>query len=77
MVDESPDTTGRTTPNIADVLSKSQLRTLKTAHEMGYFRSPRKSSATEVAEELEIAQPTFSERVRDAEHSLLDHIVSE
>ncbi|KOX95331.1 helix-turn-helix domain-containing protein [Halorubrum tropicale] len=61
---------------VRNELSPDQLIALRTAHEMGYFGTPRKSSADEVATELDIAQSTFSERLRLAEKNLLNLIFS-
>jgi hypothetical protein len=53
-------------------LSQEQLAVLQTAHRLGYFDVPRQASAENVATELDIAQSTFSERLRLAEQRLLD-----
>jgi hypothetical protein len=53
-------------------LSQEQLTVLQTAHRLGYFDVPRQASAEDVATELDIAQSTFSERLRLAEQRLLD-----
>ena len=61
---------------VRNELSQDQLTGLRTAYEMGYFDTPRRSSADEIATELEIAQSTFSERLRLAEKNLLSLIFS-
>lgn len=65
---------GRLTEVLATKLPDEQLALLETAHNMGYFEVPRTVSAKEVAEELDIAQSTLSERLRTAERNLLDLI---
>ena len=55
-------------------LSRDQLIVLQTAFDMGYFETPRKATADDIATELDIAQSTFSERLRLAENQLLDII---
>lgn len=57
-------------------LSHQQLAVLRAAHSMGYFDAPRKASADEIAEELDIAQSTLSERLRLAEKHVFDLVFS-
>lgn len=61
---------------VRNELSRDQLIVLQTAHEMGYFDTPRKTSADDIATELDIAQSTFSERLRLAENQLFDMVFS-
>jgi hypothetical protein len=61
---------------VRNELSRDQLTVLQTAHELGYFETPRKVSAEDIATELDIAQSTFSERLRLAENKLFDLIFS-
>lgn len=63
---------GQLTRVLASELSADQLSVLETAYSMGYFDVPRRTSADEIAAELEIAQSTFSERLRTAQDQLLD-----
>lgn len=65
---------GRLTEVLATKLPEDQLAVLETAYDMGYFEVPREASATEVAERLDIAQSTASERLRTAERNLLELI---
>lgn len=65
---------GRLTEVLVSKLTDEQLAVLETAYEHGYFDIPRESSATELADELEIAQSTVSERLRTAERTLLELI---
>jgi hypothetical protein len=55
---------------VRNELSREQLTVLRTAHAMGYFATPRETSADEIAAELDIAQSTLSERLRIAENTL-------
>ncbi|EFW91119.1 Bacterio-opsin activator HTH domain protein [Haladaptatus paucihalophilus DX253] len=57
-------------------LSQQQLTVLRAAHSMGYFDVPRQASADDIAEELDIAQSTLSERLRFAEKQLFDLVFS-
>lgn len=61
---------------VRNELSQDQLVVLQTAHEMGYFETPRKASADDIASELDIAQSTLSERLRLAENQLFDLVFS-
>ncbi|SDN14398.1 HTH DNA binding domain-containing protein [Halogranum gelatinilyticum] len=71
-------TTLNTAQRMSSILSEltdKQVEALETAYEMGYFDSPRKATASEVGEKLEVAQSTFSQRLRDAEHALLKAVL--
>ncbi|WP_238324086.1 helix-turn-helix domain-containing protein [Halobacterium hubeiense] len=61
---------------VRNELSQDQLNVLQTAHELGYFETPRRASADDIATELDIAQSTLSERLRLAENQLFDLIFS-
>lgn len=63
---------GRLSEVLITKLADEQLAVLETAYEMGYFDVPRQACAHEVANELEIAQSTLSERLRTAERNLLE-----
>ncbi len=63
---------GRLSATLITKLSDTQLQTLETAYNMGYFDVPRRSSATDVADRLDISQSSFSERLRTAERNLLE-----
>ncbi len=52
-------------------LTSRQLEVLETAHEMGYFERPRRSNATEVADELDINPSTLSEHLAAAQSKIL------
>lgn len=62
---------GRLTEVLTTKLREEQLEILETAYTLGYFDVPRRVSAKELAEELDIAQSTLSERLRTAERALL------
>lgn len=53
-----------------------QFEVLETAHEMGYFDSPKRANADTVADELGIAVSTFVEHLSTAQTKLFDQIVS-
>ena len=52
-----------------------QFEVLETAHEMGYFDSPKRAKADTVAAELGIAVSTFVEHLSTAQTKLFDQIV--
>jgi DNA-binding CsgD family transcriptional regulator len=53
-------------------LTERQLEVLETAYQMGYFERPKTANATEIADELGIAQSTFTEHLMAAQRKLLD-----
>ncbi|ELY56380.1 helix-turn-helix domain-containing protein [Natronococcus jeotgali] len=65
---------GRLTEVLVSKLTEEQLAVLETAYDHGYFDIPREASATDLAEELGVAQSTASERLRTAERTLLELI---
>jgi len=65
---------GRLSEVLISKLSEEQLVVLETAYQMGYFEVPREASASDLADELGIAQSTVSERLRVAQHNLFDLI---
>jgi hypothetical protein len=65
---------GRLSEVLVTKLTDEQLIVLETAYNMGYFAVPREVSADAIADELGIAQSTFSERLRVAEQNLLELI---
>lgn len=69
-----PLSTGRLSDILTTKLTDDQIKTLETAYNMGYFEVPRKASAVDISERLEVAQSTFSEHLRRAEYNLLEMI---
>jgi len=56
-------------------LTDRQLEVLQSAYEMGYFERPKRANATEVAEQLDIAQSTFTEHLMAAQRKLLEDVL--
>ncbi|WP_435155835.1 helix-turn-helix domain-containing protein [Haladaptatus sp. DFWS20] len=56
-------------------LSPRQQEALVVAHEMGYYRIPRETTTTEIADEMGIERRTLEEHLRRAENKLVDGIV--
>ncbi len=52
-------------------LTDRQQEVLETAFEAGYYEWPRETSGQELAEQLDISQPTLSEHLSAAERKLL------
>lgn len=71
---------GTTEPSLLSVdrtaFTDRQYEALETAHEMGYFESPKGATAEEVASEIGIAAPTFLEHLSVAQTKLLDQLLS-
>ena len=57
-----------------DLLTERQLEVLKTAYFAGFFEWPREATGEEVAEMLDISQPTFARHVRRAERTLFESL---
>ena len=57
------------------LLTDRQREVLATAHGLGYFEHPRDTSATAVAEELEITTATFTEHLAAAQRKLLGELL--
>jgi predicted DNA binding protein len=53
-----------------------QYEVLETAHEMGYFDSPKRAKSGAVADELGVSVPTFVEHLSVAQTKLFDQIIS-
>jgi hypothetical protein len=52
-------------------MTDAQREALVTAHEMGYFDVPRNATLADVADELGVAPPSLSERLRRAQSHLV------
>lgn len=60
-----------------DELTDRQLEVLQTAVHSGYFEQPRTRTASELAELLDIAQPTFSTHLRTAQRKLYERLLDD
>lgn len=56
-------------------LTARQLEVLETAYEMGYFESPRRANATDIAAELDINPSTFRQHLSAAESKLFEDVL--
>ena len=58
-----------------DELTDRQQQILRAAAYGGYFESPRRSTATEIAAALSLTQSTFSYHLRNAQQTLFGHLL--
>ena len=71
---------GGYSPDRADTIGRltdRQREALSTAHELGYYETPRKVSFEEVAAELDCASSTANELLRRAESKIIDAVLAE
>lgn len=59
---------------MADRLTDKQREVLRTAYLSGYFSWPRRTTAEECADALDIAQPTFSQHIRAAQEKVIGRL---
>ncbi|RQG97764.1 bacterio-opsin activator domain-containing protein [Natrarchaeobius chitinivorans] len=52
-------------------LSDRQKEVLRTAYYSGFFESPRESTGQDLADQLDVSQPTVTENIRSAEREFL------
>jgi len=62
---------------VIEELTSRQLEVLQTAYFNGYFEEPRAQSAREIADTLDITQPTFNSHVRSAQRKLYRYLFDE
>jgi hypothetical protein len=62
---------------LEDRLTDKQRSALVTAYHGGYFDRPRRANGTDVAALLGVAQPTFNEHLRLAEHRTFELLFDE
>jgi predicted DNA binding protein len=55
-------------------LTDRQQQVLRAAMYGGYFQSPRRSTATEIADALSLTQSTFSYHLRNAQQTLFERL---
>lgn len=62
---------------VLEELTARQLEVLQSAYFNGYFEEPRVRSASEIADTLDITQPTFNSHARAAQRKLFRHLFEE
>ena len=58
--------------NYKERLTERQREVVKIAYFSGFFEWPREISGTELAEKLDVSQPTVSRHIRKGERKLFD-----
>jgi len=58
--------------SVAEALTNRQLEAVRTAYFSGFFDRPRKHTGTEIADAMDISQPTFSHHLREAQRRLCE-----
>jgi len=76
-VDESIKTQQEFKAEFRSQLTERQDEILKTAYVSGFFESPRATTAQELAETLDVSQPTVSRHIRAGERKLLGILFDE
>ena len=76
MTRSAPDRDGGLLFVEREAFTDRQYEALTTAHEMGYFDSPRRASNEDVADRLGISGPTFSEHLAVAQRKLLNQLLA-
>jgi DNA-binding CsgD family transcriptional regulator len=71
-VERATHTRGELVASLLDGLTDRQLDVLRTAYFAGFFEWPRESSSEEVAELLDVSQPTVNRHLRLAQGRLLE-----
>lgn len=76
FVDVDRDVTPDAINRVVDLedLTDKQHSSLKAAFHHGYFEQPRSSSATEIAESLEVTHSTYLQHLRSAQRKLLQQL---
>jgi predicted DNA binding protein len=59
---------------VETALTERQREALELAHEAGYYEWPREMTCQKLAEELDVATPTYTEHVRAAERKLIQQL---
>lgn len=62
---------------VDDRFTEKQRQALRTAYLSGYFEWPRASTGEEVADALDITQPTFNRHLRTTERKLFSALFDE
>ena len=74
---QSDDTDDPVPEAVLDGLTDRQREAVETAYDAGYFEWPRDATAEDVADELDIASPTFHNHLRKAQNAMLDELLND
>lgn len=58
-------------------LTDRQFEVLQTAYFSGYFASPRRATGSDIAEVLDVSQPTVTEHIRSAQSKILSLVLAD
>ncbi|MEY7849185.1 bacterio-opsin activator domain-containing protein [Natrarchaeobius sp. A-rgal3] len=73
-VERAVHTRGELVASLFDELTDRQLEVLRTAYFAGFFEWPRESTGEEVAEMLDVSQPTINRHLRTGQERLLSQL---
>ena len=68
--DQGPETVEQFQSELEETLTPRQQETLRTAYYGGYFDWPRTSTGEEIAEQMDVSQPTFNRHLREGSRKL-------
>lgn len=74
---QTDQTIGSIHQHMDDILTDRQHETLQVAYQAGFFEWPRANDGAELAEMLDISQPTFLQHLRASERKLIGAIMDE
>lgn len=74
LVDRASDTTARNRSRVLDSLTEKQRIALQTAYFGGLYEWPRGSTSEELADQLGVSPPTFSQHHRAAEREIFKEL---
>lgn len=74
--DQYSDSVTLLSQTLEDQLTARQREVLFKAHEHGYFESPRETTGQEIAELLDVSQPTFTHHLREAQRRIFETVLT-
>lgn len=74
---QSEQSAGPIHERLDETLTDRQLEVLQVAYRAGYFEWPRETDGTDLAEMLDIAQPTFLQHLRSGEQKLMNALIDD
>lgn len=75
--DRPVETTGALREQLAETLTDRQRAAIETALAAGYYNSPRKRSAEEISDAMDIASSTLHQHLRKAERKILSSVLED
>jgi predicted DNA binding protein/DNA-binding response OmpR family regulator/putative methionine-R-sulfoxide reductase with GAF domain len=74
---QSDQNAGPVRERLTETLTDRQFEVLQVAYRAGYFDWPRENDGADLAEMLDIAQPTFLQHLRSGEQKLMSALIDE